>query len=190
MTIQGKRTRRHHKWTEAEREILHLEYEYTEESAKQLATKLTRLAGEEITLKAVLGQLDSQGYRRPRRRWLPSEDEQLARLLGEYSSVTVSRMMNRTVSSVIVRAHRMGFSRRAKTGWYNAREVAYIFGVGSHWVERRINLGVLRADRRGPTYHIAEEDLVAFIRKYPQELVGRNIDLVVIVDLLAGLNSA
>ncbi|MBA7471828.1 hypothetical protein ES707_07140 [subsurface metagenome] len=36
-------------------------------------------------------------------------------------------------------------------------------------------------------WHIEEHDLVQFIRKHPQELVGCNIDIIMIVELLAGI---
>ena len=36
-------------------------------------------------------------------------------------------------------------------------------------------------------WHIAEKDLRAYIRRYPEELNGRNVDLIAIVEILAGI---
>jgi len=106
-------------------------------------------------------------------------------------------MMHRSINSVVVMSKRLGCSRRVRDGWFTKREVCEILGVDHKWVQRRIDSGVIKAtyhfpDRRPAKigyscWHIEENDLRQFIRKYPQELTSRNVDLIMIVDILAGL---
>jgi len=72
-----------------------------------------------------------------------------------------------------------------------------ILGHDHKWVQRRIDSGALKAtyhfDHRpsqlgGSAWHIAEADLKYFIKTYPEELVGCNIDIITIVDIISGVN--
>ena len=71
-----------------------------------------------------------------------------------------------------------------------------MLGASQPWVRRRIENGSLRATQhyegrrpqaRGKPVHIEERDLRQFIRSHPQDLNGRNVDMVQIVQILSGL---
>ena len=69
-------------------------------------------------------------------------------------------------------------------------------GVDHKWLQVRIDSGALMAThhdgtRPGPTglrkWHIKQADLRSFVRRYPEELNGRNVDLILLVELLVGI---
>ena len=104
-------------------------------------------------------------------------------------------MMHRSLNSVTVMSKRINVSRLIREGWFNKKEVCEILAHDHKWVQSRIDSGALKATyhyEERPTqkgmsaWHIEEHDLVRFIRKHPQELVGCNIDIIMIVELLAG----
>jgi len=129
--------------------------------------------------------------------WTPDEDEKLAELITRFSPKTVSKKMRRSVGSVVQRCSRKKLSLRGRYGWYTVVDAAEVLGVSRSWVQARINTGILKAvphydngqpaPGTGGLWHIDEKDLAAFIRKYPQELKGRNVELIAVVDLLVGL---
>ena len=89
-----------------------------------------------------------------------------------------------------VRSRHLRLPEREEPGWYTAQEASEILGADRQWVERRIQNGTLPAsgdnpgDNSGP--QIKQEDLRAFIRRHPQDLMGRNTDIVRIVEILTG----
>ena len=105
-------------------------------------------------------------------------------------------MMHRSLNSVVVMAKRINAPRRYREGWFTKKEVCEILAHDHKWVQARIDSGALEATyhyEERPTqkgmsaWHIQEHDLVRYIRKYPQDLVGCNIDIIMIVELLAGI---
>lgn len=184
-----------HHWTDEEREIVRRDYKGTNASAEAIAHRL----GNGITKWAVKGQVQMIGLAKVHRNgWSPEEDERLGQLITRYAPNTVAKMMGRGVNSVVVRAKRLGYSRRVRDGWFTKTEVCEILGVDHKWVQQRIDAGQLKASWHNGTkptnkgsacWHIAEQDLKAFIQRYPLELTGRNVDLFTIVEILAGLAS-
>ena len=184
--------RTNHRWTEEEREIVRQEYRNTHKSRRELAAKLG------VTEYAVAAQVSRMGLgkRTDRRPWTPEEDELLRELIPRKSVPGIARTMGRSVNAVTVRAKRIQASRRVRDGWYTKREVCEILGMTHKWVQRRIESGRLKATwhhERQPqqdgsgSWHIEEKDLKRFIRRYPEELNGRNVDLVQVVAILAGV---
>ncbi len=190
--------RKKHTWTEEEREIVRRDYSYTGESCREIAKHLSK-TGDIVTPLGVRGQVSAMGIAKRSdyaRSWTPKEDERLIELMGTFCPRRVARIMHRSINSVVVRSKRLGCSRRVRNGWYCKREVCEIFGMGHKWVQRRIDSGVLKATYHyehrpsqlgGSSWHIEEKDLRDFIRRYPQELNGRNVDLIAIVDIIAGV---
>jgi len=95
-------------------------------------------------------------------------------------------------------ATRLQVSRLIREGWFTKREVCEILAHDHKWVQARIDSGALKATyhygsrptQKGMSaWHIREHDLVQFIRRYPQELMGCNIDIIMIVELLAGITN-
>ena len=187
-----------HKWTEEEREIVRCDYKGPK-SAKAIA----RALGNGITARAVIAQVEGLGLggdkSRHRNGWSPEEDERLGQLITQYAPRTVANKMGRGVNSVLVRAQRLGYSRRVRDGWFTEKEACEILGVRHEWLRRQIAAGHLKASwhygaepgwgRGTACWHITKEDLKAFIQRYPMELTGRNVDLFTIVDILAGVTT-
>lgn len=187
-----------HCWTLDEIDIVRREYKGTNESAAWIANYLSHLVGERITLCAVKGQVQKLGLgsRRPPR-WTPEEEERLAELITQYAPITVAKMMHRGLNSIVLKAKRMGLSRRCHDGWYTKREVCEICGVDHKKVQQWLDSGKLRGQAHFPgdtpqkngqhPWHILEKDLRDFIVSYNGELQGRNVDLMQIVNILVGI---
>ena len=73
------------------------------------------------------------------------------------------------------------------------KEAASILGVDERWLRARIENGTLKAQwagsgrSRNSPRRISRRALRTFIRRNAGELVGRNYDLLELVDVLAGL---
>lgn len=187
-----------HYWTTDEMDIVRREYKGTNESARWIANYLSHLTGEKITLCAVKGQVQKLGiasHRPPR--WTPEEEERLAELITQYAPITVANKMHRGLNSIVLKAKRMGLSRRCHDGWYTKREVCEICGVDHKKVQQWLDSGKLRGQAHFPgdtpqkngqhPWHILEKDLRDFIVSYNGELQGRNVDLMQIVNILVGI---
>jgi len=186
-----------HSWTEEEDCEVRRGYDGTRRSGEVLARNLG------LTYDQVKGRVQALGVARvTHRAWTPAEDAQLAALLDKgRTCVAIGRILGRSENSIKIRAqrhHRFRFGVR--NGWYTKKDACEILGVDHRWLQARIDNGALKAkphfegdapQKNGQhPWHIEEEDLAEFIRTYPQELQGRNVDLVAIVDLLAGLKRA
>jgi len=184
--------RQNHNWTDDERDIIRRDYKHTRKSRQELAAWLG------VTENGVAGQIAKMGIAKSdgRHPWTPQEKERLAELIPQYCTRRIALMMHRSLNSIEVMARRINASRLHRTGWFTKREVCAILGHDHKWVQRRIDSGALKAtyhydhrpSQKGMSaWHIEEHDLVHFIRKYPQELVGVNLDIILIVELLAGI---
>ena len=189
---KGVKLRKNHKWSDDERDIIRRDYKHTHKSRQELAARLG------VTEYGVAGQISNMGIAKSddRRPWSPEEKEKLAKLIPQYCPRAIARMMHRSLNSVVVMAKRINAPRRYREGWFTKREVCEILAHDHKWLQRRIDSGALKATyhyEERPTqkgmsaWHIEKADLVKFIRKYPQELVGCNIDIIMIVELLAGI---
>ena len=186
--------RRFHAWTDTEIEIIRRDYRHTHRSRDELAARLG------VTPAAVAGQIMRHGLakRTLRRPWTAEEEDRLERLIGERPPGVIAKMMRRSVNSIVVKSKRLGLSRRAHTEWYTKREVCEIFGVDHKWVQARIDSGALKAEpffpgsqpqRNGQApWRISRKSVYDFLRRYPEELNGRNVDLTQVVEILAGLS--
>jgi len=186
--------RQNHNWTEEERQIIRRDYRHTFASKQELATRLG------VSPFGVAGQVAYMGIARrdDRRPWSPEEKERVVDLIQRYCPRRVARLMHRSLNSVVVKSKRLGASRRIRNGWFTKAEVCQILGMGHKWVQRRIDSGVLVASHHsehrpsqngGSTWHIEEKAIKDFLRRYPEELNGRNVDLPMIVDILAGISN-
>ncbi len=189
-----------HRWTDEERAIIRRDYKHTTKSRIEVAENLSRVTGENINECMIAGQIAVMGIAKSddRHPWSPEEDNTLRELIYQYCPRKVARIMHRGLNSVTVRSKRLNISRRIRDGWFTKTEVMAILGHDHHWVQRRIDSGALKAtyhyDIRpsqlgGSAWHITEQDLKHFIKSYPEELVGCNIDIIMVVDLISGVNN-
>ncbi len=94
---------------------------------------------------------------------------------------------------MVVMSKRLKVYRRHRNGWYTQHEVMEICGVDYRVIQSWVNSGALNAHphyegaKPGRAWHINEGDLAQFIRKHPEELHGRNIDIIQVVEILVGL---
>lgn len=191
---KGVKLRQNHNWIEDEREIIRRDYRHTHRSRQELATRLG------VTQYAVAGQIAYMGIakRDDRRPWSPKEKETLTDLIQQYCPRRVALLMHRSINSVVVMSTRLGVSRRIRNGWFTKAEVCQILGMGHKWVQRRINSGALVASyhfehrptqKGGSAWHIEEKAIRDFLRRCPEELNGRNVDMIMVVDILAGVTN-
>jgi hypothetical protein len=191
----------HHRWTGAERDIVREDYKQTNASAQAIADRLWRERGLKVTLIAVKGQVQLLGLAKKtgRKSWDEMQDDQLRELIGKFAPITIARKMRRSINSVIVRSQRLGLRRRQHDSWYTKSQVGEIFGVGHKRVQCFIDSGALRASyhfRRKPIkgginiWHIEEEAIVDFLKRHPEELNGRNVDLIQIIRILTRKENA
>lgn len=187
-------TRRTHKFTDDELEIIRRDYKGTVASQRQIAQHLG------LTRWQVHYALEGMclNHRWNEKYWTEKEDNFLRNHVDHYSEKRFSQILRRSRNSIKVRLTRLGLSRRNRDGWYTMKEVCEILGVDHHKVSRWINLGLIGASyhhghkpqKNGSGYwHIRREDLAIFIRKYPQELLGRNVDMIQVVEVLVGLST-
>ena len=185
-----RRSPSNHRWTEDERDFIRREYQGTHASRAAIAGRLN------VSPYAVAGQITKMGIakRSDRRAWTDEQDWQLHDLAPQLNPAQIAKRLKRSINSVTLRMKRLGIDRKTHDGWFTLREVANILGKDHKWIRRRIENGALPARRHHtPTnderhmWHINEKDLAIFIRRYPQDLDGRNIDLILVVDLIAGL---
>ena len=173
-----------HSWSAADDELMRLHYRGDRQSIRWLAE---RIGCTEI---AVKGRVQRLGLALAQhRKWTPEEDRRLRDIYHSHRPETIARMMGRTIGSIVNRSKRLKINRRVHDGWYTLAEACEILGRESGWVREKIKSGDLtgRQSCRQGVWYISERALVAFIRRFPQDLAGRNVDIIAIVDLLAGL---
>jgi hypothetical protein len=181
-----------HRWTDDERLIVRRDYKGDAASAQAIADGLG------ISFYAVKAQVQKMGISfQDRHYWTEEEDQRLEELMPHYCPGKVAKLMHRSVNSVVLRSKRLGISRRDRDGWYTKRDVCELLGVDHKWVQLRIDCGALKAQPHNPDmppqknggafWEIREEDLSEYIRTYPQELIGRNVDIIGLVDILCSL---
>lgn len=189
-----------HAWTDEERAIIRRDYKHSRESCRHLAHYLSSFTGEKITANGVKGQVQLMGIAKSNDRhpWTPEEDAKLRELIPSFCPRVVATKMHRSLCSVVVRSTRLKVSRRCRNGWFTKNELMTILGHDHKWIQRRIDSGALKASYHygirptqlgGSAWHIKETDLKDFIRRYPEELVGCNIDIITIVDIIAGIHN-
>ena len=181
-----------HRWTDEERLIVRRDYKGDQASAQAIADGLG------ISFYAVKAQVQKMGISfQDRHYWSRKEDEQLEELMPRHCPGKVAKLMHRSVNSVVLRAKRLGISRRDRDGWYTKRDACELPGVDHKWAQLRIDCGALKAQPHNPDmppkkdggsfWEIKEGDLIDYIRTYPQELIGRNVDIIGLVDLLCSV---
>jgi len=192
-----------HTWEAAKRMGLNITYERKEWTAEedaairaaykprpgwkkerdQLAVRFGRTSG---AIKHRAHELEvavKSGKSRP---WTKADDEELAELLETHSRYAVAKKLGRSINAINIRCHKLRLYAAYRDGWYTDDDVAFIFGVNPSWVQRRIERGMLRDERDGQAHRITVRALRDFIKAYPGELQGRPVDMVSVVQILAG----
>ena len=128
------------------------------------------------------------------RRWTREEDGRLTTLVEHRTWHQAARELGRSVSSVRVRASRLGLSWGVPQEWYSVRDVVEMLGADDRWVLRRIRNGKLRAcspygqrptARAGRIYRVSEQAIGDYLAKHPHEVKGRTVNKSRIAGILA-----
>ena len=183
-----------HTWTNDEKGIIRETFDQSYSSVCRLAQRFG------VTPNALSELISRMGLRVVRRRrWSPREEKRLEELLANHSVDEVVKITKRSYTAVLVKAKKLHLAKNNREGWYTEEDVAQIFGMSGKTVTNRIEKGLLtamphdssRPPRKGKSapWHISKESLIGYIRKYPEDLQGRNVDMICLVDVLAGVQT-
>ena len=181
-----------HVWTQEEMDTLRREYRPGGKTQEELAAQMG------VTKNQLGKQISRMGLQRNQRQpaWSDEENRTLLELIERKPVDQVARRMHRTRAAVIGQLRKLQISRRNRNGWYTLRETAEILGMEIRLVKKYMEDGSLRATghhgkllapERGQMWHIEEKDLRRFIRRHPQDLQGRNVDMIQLVQILGGI---
>lgn len=135
-----------------------------------------------------LGLTGTQTERRP---WTPEEDSVLEAHLGQRHIGWIAKRLRRSLTSVTVRAKRLGLSRRAHD-WLTAEQVALAFGVDRgtplHWIAKGLLVaqrwGQDHANGRASAWRVEVEDIRRFVQAHPTAFSLAKVDQVWFLDLV------
>jgi len=188
--------RNHHVYTDADDILIRERYRSTRASAQALADMLgTSVSG--IKCRAQRIGVSRAGHRGNGAPWTTEEDELLREIYPKLSLAKIKKKLGRSMSSVVARCKVLHLSRKYHDGFFTLREVGQIMGREPYWLRRQIDAGLLKAERNNPDFapqenggsywRISEAAVRDYIRRFPQELIGRGFDVVMVVDLLVGI---
>jgi hypothetical protein len=183
-----------HIWTVDQIHYLKTNHKFTRASRRDIAAALG------LTLGQVSGQIHRMGLVRlsdSRRPWTEDEENRLQNLAGTMPAFRIARELRRSPGSVRGKLAEMGLSARERVDWYTKSEVAEVLAISERSLQRHIDAGRLKASwyhgrRPGPhsgtaAWCIRREDLRSFLRRYPGLIQHRGVDMVTLVDVLAGV---
>ena len=181
-----------HKWTQEEIETLRREYGTNGKTQHQLADELG-ISRYQVSLQVRRMGLQKRPAPAP---WTSEEQHLLLELAEKKSVPQIAEIMQRPVHGVTGQLRKLNASRRNRNGWYTLKEVAGIFGMTVMFTRKFVEDGSLKATYHngerpgragGKAWHIEERDLRKFIRRHPQSIQGRNVDMVQLVQILGGI---
>jgi hypothetical protein len=167
-------------------------YEGNRQSSEQIARDLG------ISFNSVKWQLQKHGISVRKRKsfvWTNERKEQLQELSSKYCASKIARIMNVSEGSVCRMRSLIGIHGVIRDGWFTLYDLCEAFGIGHEVVDRWIRTDKLKATRYSETdkqrsvWHISDADLLKFIKRYPQELVNRKIDMVWFIGFLVGIGT-
>lgn len=127
-----------------------------------------------------------------RRAWTEMELHSLERFVGRLSTAKIAKRLHRSEGSVVNKLKRLGTSRRVREG-YTMRDLEQCLGEDHHKIAQWVRDGWLhdrpqgtkRHDGNGKDIHrIREKDILAFIKRHPQEINLGKVDQVWFLDLV------
>jgi len=183
-----------HSWTEEEDEFLRKNFKHSRASLRAISKELG------LGMEVVRQRLYAIGIKKKDKVWSSNEDASLTREYSSMPTPAIARAHNRTERSITARAYKLHLSKIERDGCFTMEEATQILGVDTAWLRRRMNNGhhleavpfdPERPPKKGncAPWCITRKALRDFIRAYPSELSGRDVDLVTIVDLLVGIKT-
>ena len=131
-------------------------------------------------------------------RFTPEQDETMMQMAGQYNVSSIATKVGRSPQAVRDRMQYLGISYEIsnRDEWYTCDDVAKILGMGQDTVRRLIHDKVLKsqpfhkdnpATMHGEAWQISKAALRDYIRRHPHQLRGRKIDMINLVEILAGV---
>ena len=172
-----------HRWTVEEDDLLREKYKQNNRSSVYISGILgvTRDAVKCRASRLGLGKINT------RRKWTKEEDNKLSVLLEKYTIASIAVRLHRSVCAIARRTTYLKVSRMNRVGWYTQQETCEILGVTHRMLDKYMGDGRLIATREGRHWRIKESEIKRFLRTYPLEFNGRNVDLLQVVHILAGV---
>jgi hypothetical protein len=128
-------------------------------------------------LRSLAGKL---GWTRARHTWTEEEDRYIEENIGVSSLSSIARHLGCKFAAVNARVSTLKLSRRPRED-YSAEDLIGVFGVSRAHIARWANRGLLGKGYKwdgseGPHVRFREQDIVRFIREYPQEYDLTRVD--------------
>jgi len=179
----------HHIWSKSDDNYVRENYAHSYASCVSIGNKLGELSPRSVEARAGFLRLtrDTRAF------WTDKDGKKLIDFAGKYPIAIIAKKMGRTEGSVSCKMKRLGLINRHRIDCYSLSDLVVVLGMGREKILNFIESGKLKAtnndpkERIGIRWHIEEKDLIKFIRKYPSVLQGRNVDMLWLVDILAGI---
>lgn len=183
---------RRHTWAKDDKDYIRSEYRHSRASVENIARKFG------VTTKAIRMLISRMGLVKYLALWAPTQETFLRENYDKLPTAKIARMLRKTEGAVRHKSHRLNLSKFDRFEWFTLTEVCTILGVSRDWLNKRLNNGFKfdirpfyldRIPKQGSNapWYISESSLCDFIRRYPEELQGHNVDMTVLVQILAGI---
>lgn len=179
---------RHHPRYDRERVDAFIVESYARLTAKQQAAEIEAPYSYVVMRRMTLARAGAISFSEKAyaREWTATEDAYLREHVGADPFDAIARHLDRSETSVMLRAKRIGIrrgERKANRDGLNAGDIAKILGEDGHFVSRQlIGWGLLKATRHpwlqtpeGPQWVIRREALLDFLIDYPWQYDRGNI---------------
>ncbi len=189
-TIRKRSRTGNHIWTDDERDIIRRDYKGTRESVQVLSGKIG------ASFYGVKGQIQKMGLSLVKKHtWTPREEEYLRENIQRFPLHAIGRNLHISTGAVMVKSKKMKLRRSLRDGWYTKKDVCEILGLDHRQVQTYMDCGAIKATYHSEKkpgqegmamWHIDEGDLRSFIISHSFELIGRNVDLFQIIQIITG----
>jgi len=186
-----------HSYTEADLALLHRYYNSGEMSHAKLAITIGISYGALKWKAACLG-LARTNVQRTYARFTDADDKIMISMVGDHTIGAIAARVGRSPCAVSDRLQYLGvsYNTTSRDGWYTLTDVAQILGMSENTVRRLIRNGAIKAKlfygnksktMSGNVWQVSKDTLRDYIRKHPRQLNGRRIDMISLVEILAGV---
>lgn len=188
------RTKRKHmpkkyRWTPEQDALLRAQYD----GRKGCGIRLSRSIGYPRRVVVERAQVLGLGFPRKHvRAWTPEEDDFLETHCGEWTVHKMARHLKRTRLSVAARVKRLRLSAMIHSG-YTLESLKACFNVCCHvvtkWIDKRMLRGKRRYNCDANAWHFTDDDVLRFIRNYPNAFKLARVDQTWFIDLVLGIRT-